>query len=849
MPASLTETVDEEGAAAPGVVTMKIAPSDAMVQSTAPSAGDVGTRPSTVVPPDAADGTHAAAETEARRGEDHSESPAEADMDAAPPPLEPLHDVLAPPPQPGSGPAEAIIFRMRQRGRKHMPPFLGSSRVYGSTMRNGGSQETVLQFAALRVIARHASAYAARHTHRSKWKLMRALHHVNINFTLARLGLRAKLNAAQEISEAAATAVGEAWHHQADQSLHGIEVWQRRMRLRKHPLVCEQLRRWTTMIELPCRYADYKELMLRVYKVLVTPFHRKEAEEACMEDWQRDVLDKVSEGEKAAGGTLREKRERRSQLRLHRTPYMDALFELADHWTHSVSGEEYAKFLALLLRNVRKNARALRSLDEIEFTDLATAVYEPSEAQRREERDARDHARREHEAARRALPPKHAVVPRSRPLLAARDHFGTPLLPMRWAVTARLNLENNDDGEPVEDLPPLLPLPRGLAQTLWLPHPPLATAPPSSPPLPPSTAPDRHLTRSFASGPFDSGGTGADGALDFLRSVAPPATASIHRNAFAPARRGVHEQSSVVASSSLMAALLSPRNAATAPKPKASAPPSSPRGRFAAERQAEQWRASLAAELMQEGVGLPALRGTRTQHRTARHTAAAEWDDDWASGGAGGGNSGAAQVLFIQDLPDAPPPSRSESALPWGGESAVAAVAAAAVRAARAERAERALGAAADAADRAMLFGKTVLRPLPLPIPPCTPEDPLARQSTMAMQSAAFGREASPPHRRPPASPLFRAAHGTLGAHGMGFSKPGKLGPPPRRLLLLRPQPDDAASRSDAGTGTGRMDPARGAASTSAKASARGGRGDENQWHEEIMAPARAHGLMWRRPA
>ena len=41
----------------------------------------------------------------------------------------------------------------------------------------------------------------------------------------------------------------------------------------------------------------------------------------------------------------------------------------------------------------------------------------------------------------------------------------------------------------------------------------------------------------------------------------------------------------------------------------------------------QQWRASLAVELMQEGVRLPALRGTTTiQHRTARHTAAeAEW--------------------------------------------------------------------------------------------------------------------------------------------------------------------------------------------------------------------------------
>jgi hypothetical protein len=171
---------------------MLIAPpnSMSMVPSTAPSeptgSGTVGMHPSTAFedgssadpdPQQDWDPRHPAPESEAVQDEG---APPRA---ATPPP--PLEDYSKP--GDGCGLAEGAIFRMRQRGQKMAPPLIGPSRRFGSTLRSGASPQTMLQFAALRVIARHTSAYCERRSHRSKWQLLRHLHHVNVSFTLARV--------------------------------------------------------------------------------------------------------------------------------------------------------------------------------------------------------------------------------------------------------------------------------------------------------------------------------------------------------------------------------------------------------------------------------------------------------------------------------------------------------------------------------------------------------------------------------------------------------------------------------------------------------------------------------------
>lgn len=380
-----------------------LAPANSMQPSVAPSEG---TRPGTTAeagraPLSSATGARGSQKAEEEGGEtaltDDAELPTQPSSEAGP--TRPVTSYAGGEFEIGGSISSHAIFLLRQRGHKLMRPLVGSSRRFGSSMRGGASPQAIEQFAALRVIARHAAVYAERHQHRSRWQLMRHLHHVNVTFTLAKLGLRAKLNAEQSFLEEHEHAVGAGWHEQADRDMHDVGVWRRRMMLRKHPLVCEQvrgqsstqarirsppssyvesnasvtsvthawtvhgrpshsllspslppsrlckpaarqLRRWANMIELPCTFEQYHALMVRIYKVLIKPFRAKEAEEAAEEDWQRDVLEANGvKVEKGATGKQARHRSRHLGLRLQRTPFMDAMFELADHWTHSVSGE------------------------------------------------------------------------------------------------------------------------------------------------------------------------------------------------------------------------------------------------------------------------------------------------------------------------------------------------------------------------------------------------------------------------------------------------------------------------------------------------------------------------------
>ena len=74
--------------------------------------------------------------------------------------------------------------------------------------------------------------------------------------------------------------------------------------------VTDQLRAWCGLMEFPCYFESYSDIMLATYKVLISPFDQSEAEAESAEDWARD----------AGGGNG-----------LSRAAFMDALFELADH--------------------------------------------------------------------------------------------------------------------------------------------------------------------------------------------------------------------------------------------------------------------------------------------------------------------------------------------------------------------------------------------------------------------------------------------------------------------------------------------------------------------------------------
>ena len=76
--------------------------------------------------------------------------------------------------------------------------------------------------------------------------------------------------------------------------------------------VTEQLKRWCALTTFPCAFEIYNGLMHAMYKVLIDPYDENEAQLNALEDWERDTK----------GGTNG----------LDRSAFMDALFELCDHW-------------------------------------------------------------------------------------------------------------------------------------------------------------------------------------------------------------------------------------------------------------------------------------------------------------------------------------------------------------------------------------------------------------------------------------------------------------------------------------------------------------------------------------
>jgi hypothetical protein len=281
------------------------------------------------------------------------------------------------------------------------------ARPGGSPLRLGYRTVALVgKFRALTTIAHYAFLWKSMRMGKH-WGLLRHVHHINVKGTLSRLDSKARQESQKEFDARLENANVPKWA-QGDRTLHKEAMWKRRMALRKHPLVTEQLRRWCDLTELPCRYDSYSQLMMRLYKVLIQPYNQLDALACASEDWHRDVGDPRLLDDGTFG--------------LERTAFMTAIFEVADHWTLGVSPEEYYKFLKLLLHAVARGG-ALRPIDEIPFTDMASLVRQPTASEVRAAREEE----RAREAALRARRPKIKVHMTAKQLLVSRDHFVSPL--------------------------------------------------------------------------------------------------------------------------------------------------------------------------------------------------------------------------------------------------------------------------------------------------------------------------------------------------------------------------------------------------------------------------------------
>ena len=156
------------------------------------------------------------------------------------------------------------------------------------------------------------------------------------------LSARAAAGAQQEFR---AAGVDAAYWRQGNEELHTKNVWMARMALRRDSRVVEELQRWwdvalTTIrgepgSEWACapEKAPYLRLQKKLYWQLVgaADGSEKDAASCAADDWESD---------------------RRGHESVGRELFMDSLFEMADLWTETVDGGQYAAFLAKLLSKV-----------------------------------------------------------------------------------------------------------------------------------------------------------------------------------------------------------------------------------------------------------------------------------------------------------------------------------------------------------------------------------------------------------------------------------------------------------------------------------------------------------------
>ena len=174
---------------------------------------------------------------------------------------------------------------------------------------------------------------------RSKWTSLRNVHKSNLALTRSRYRIRGRRNAEQEFKD---KQDGEYWE-QGDIAMHDKDVWEKRMLLRKHPAVTEQLKRWCGAVPIPLPFDHYMRLMVRIYKAMLPDFDTEDALFTAEEDWQDDVNSAVELYGVTDMGT---------STRLPAAALMDSLFQLADYWTATVSPLTYAELLIRLFKGV-----------------------------------------------------------------------------------------------------------------------------------------------------------------------------------------------------------------------------------------------------------------------------------------------------------------------------------------------------------------------------------------------------------------------------------------------------------------------------------------------------------------
>ena len=134
-----------------------------------------------------------------------------------------------------------------------------------------------------------------------------------------------------------------------DLKINSPESVQRRMDLRTHPLVVEALDAWWQTAESSMeeqykaapagvkprvgelQQEQYVIIMRKISKALLEKYDEEEADATAREDWESD---------------------RRGHDFLDAELFKDGIFELADLWTNTVSGAEYAAFLWKLFNEV-----------------------------------------------------------------------------------------------------------------------------------------------------------------------------------------------------------------------------------------------------------------------------------------------------------------------------------------------------------------------------------------------------------------------------------------------------------------------------------------------------------------
>mmetsp|Transcript_26862 Transcript_26862/g.75293 ORF Transcript_26862/g.75293 Transcript_26862/m.75293 type:complete len:911 (-) Transcript_26862:591-3323(-) len=152
---------------------------------------------------------------------------------------------------------------------------------------------------------------------------------------------------------------------QGNEDLYHEEVLRQRLQLRHDPAVLEPLHEWWATAQRSVQQSasrsdacelikrEYIRIMVLVGKAMLRDFFEVEARHEAEKDWAEDAKSPTA---KTIG----------------REQFMDAIFQLADHWTHGVSAEEYTSFLWRLLKRIAisdegKGGLFWRHLSEVRY--------------------------------------------------------------------------------------------------------------------------------------------------------------------------------------------------------------------------------------------------------------------------------------------------------------------------------------------------------------------------------------------------------------------------------------------------------------------------------------------------